>query len=70
MKRYFEFKDDKSHKFWEIEINDDSFTVRFGKIDSQGQTQEKSFESKEIATKEAEKLIKEKLKKGYLEVNN
>jgi predicted DNA-binding WGR domain protein len=69
MKRYFEFKDDKSQKFWEIELIENSFTVRFGKIGSEGQTSEKEFDTVDKADKEANKLIAEKTKKGYIETN-
>jgi predicted DNA-binding WGR domain protein/uncharacterized protein YwqG len=67
MKRHLEFKDDKSSKFWEIETNGKNFTVTFGKIGIAGQSQTKEFESEEKALKEAEKLVNEKLKKGYKE---
>jgi predicted DNA-binding WGR domain protein len=67
MKHYLEFIDEKSNKFWEITQEGNSFTARYGKIGSDGQTQTKSFTSEETAQKEAEKLLKEKLKKGYAE---
>ncbi len=67
MNKYLEFKDDKSSKFWKIEVMDHTFTVTFGKIGTTGQTQTKEFESKERCIKEAEKLLNEKLKKGYAE---
>ena len=41
--------------------------IVFGKIGTNGQTTEKSFSDSEEATKEMEKLIKSKLKKGYVE---
>ena len=66
MKQYFEYNDEKSSKFWEIDVLGKKTIVRYGKIDTQGQTQEKKFETEEIAQKEADKLIKEKTKKGYV----
>jgi uncharacterized protein (TIGR02996 family) len=66
--RRFEFKDAKSQKFWEIELEGDSFTVRFGKIGTDGQVQTKTYASEDKAAAEAEKLIKSKTKKGYVEV--
>ena len=37
MKKYFEFKNDNSSKFWEITSNKDfSIETRFGKIGSEG----------------------------------
>jgi predicted DNA-binding WGR domain protein len=69
MKKYFEFKDDKSSKFWEISMEEGSksFSVRFGKIGTNGSDSAKDFESSDKALKEAEKLIAEKTKKGYVE---
>jgi uncharacterized protein (TIGR02996 family) len=67
--RRFEFKDGKSNKFWEIQLEGDSFTVRYGKIGTDGQLQTKSFASEAKAEAEAEKLIKSKTKKGYVEVS-
>jgi predicted DNA-binding WGR domain protein len=68
MNIYLEYKDEKSAKFWKIEINNDTHTVTYGKIGTDGQSKTKTFESVEKATKEAEKLIKAKTKKGYQEV--
>ena len=65
--RTFEFKDAKSDKFWHIELADSSFTVHFGRTGTNGQTQTKEFGSAEAAKKEYEKLIAEKVKKGYTE---
>ncbi|HOV15480.1 MAG TPA: SMI1/KNR4 family protein [Spirochaetota bacterium] len=69
MQKHLTYQDEKSSKFWKIETCGKSFTVKFGKIGTSGQTQTKEFESEEKCLKEAEKLIKEKLKKGYIEEN-
>ena len=65
--RRFEFVGGSSQKFWEISISDNSFTVRFGRIGTAGQSQTKTFADQEKAQREAEKLIAEKVKKGYAE---
>ena len=65
--RTFQFSDATSHKFWNIEVQGKSFTVTYGKIGTPGQTLTKSFPTAGIAQAEAEKLIKEKTKKGYSE---
>lgn len=65
--RTFTFSDAKSHKFWNIELSGSSFTVTYGKIGTAGQTQTKSFPSPEKAQAEHDKLVKEKLAKGYVE---
>jgi predicted DNA-binding WGR domain protein len=67
MIKKFIYQDEKSSKFWNIETNGKNFTVTFGKIGTGGQTQTKEFDNDEECNKEAEKLIKEKLKKGYVE---
>ncbi len=66
-KRHFEFKDDKSAKFWEITQASETITVRYGKIGTSGQTQEKAFADAASAGKHVAKLIAEKLGKGYIE---
>ncbi|MGB1295935.1 MAG: WGR domain-containing protein [Flavobacteriales bacterium] len=65
MKIYLEYKNDKSQKFWEITIETNTFTTRYGKIGSEGQSKTKKFDTEEKAKKEAEKLIAQKKKKGY-----
>lgn len=67
MKRYFTFKDEKSSKFWSVDINGNNLTVAFGKTGSPGSINKKSFATPEDASNEAEKLIREKTKKGYVE---
>ena len=67
MKRYFEFVDAKSSKFWEISQSGCDVTVRFGRIGASGQTQTKTFADEAAAMKHADKLIEEKTEKGYVE---
>lgn len=65
--RRSEFVDDGSQKFWEIDRNGAAVTVRFGRIGTNGQTQTKDFGSDTAASAHVDKLIAEKLKKGYVE---
>jgi uncharacterized protein (TIGR02996 family) len=65
--RTFEFKDGKSNKFWKIDLSGKAFTVTFGKIGTAGQTQEKKFPSAAAAQAAHDKLVAEKLGKGYVE---
>jgi predicted DNA-binding WGR domain protein len=67
MKQTFVYRDEKSNKFWSIEVTGNCFTVTFGKTGTAGQTQEKSFADEATCRKEADKLIAEKTKKGYTE---
>ncbi|MEQ8191229.1 MAG: WGR domain-containing protein, partial [Candidatus Eremiobacterota bacterium] len=67
-KRTFEFIEGTSSKFWSICGEGTGHTVHFGRIGTEGQKQTKNFSSEEEAEKSYEKLIKEKLKKGYIEI--
>jgi predicted DNA-binding WGR domain protein len=61
------YKDAQSDKFWEISVQGSSYTVRYGKSGVTGTRQEKTFESAAVCRTAAEKVIAEKLKKGYTE---
>ncbi len=65
--RYFEFIGGGSRKFWEITLSNNAFTVRFGRIGTAGQNQTKAFGDETSVRREAERLIAEKLAKGYEE---
>jgi len=64
MPRY-EFSEGSSNKFWEIALSGKSFTTTYGKIGTAGQTTVKSFSNDAEAKKQYDKLIAEKVKKGY-----
>ena len=66
--RRFELVDGKSNKFWEIDREGTSYTVRYGRIGTSGQTTNKSFGDEAAAQGAYEKVIKEKTGKGYVEV--
>lgn len=66
--RRFEFKQGSSYKFWEIHVEGKSYTARYGKVGTEGQTQSKTLATPEKAAAEAEKKIREKVGKGYAEV--
>lgn len=66
-RRYFEFVEGTSSKFWEIRVEGSTFFTRYGKIGTDGQTTQKDYDSEEKAQAEAEKLISEKTRKGYEE---
>lgn len=65
--RYFEFIEGTSNKFWEIRLEATSVRTRYGKIGTGGQQTLKEFDSVEKATREYDKLVNEKTKKGYEE---
>jgi DNA ligase-1 len=66
-KRYFEFVEGKSSKFWEIVVNGKEMTTRYGKIGSAGKSTTKSFKDEAAARATADKLIAEKTADGYVE---
>src|SRR5947209_5771495 len=65
--RTFVFSDGKSNKFWNIDLQGSSFTVTFGKVGTRGQTQKKDFADAAAARTAHDKLVAEKLGKGYVE---
>jgi predicted DNA-binding WGR domain protein len=65
--RRFTCTEDGASKFWEVAAEGTELTVRFGRIGTRGQTKQKTFGSAAEATREKEKLIREKVGKGYVE---
>jgi len=68
MKRRFIYQDAKSDKFWDIEFEGTTQTVVYGKTGTAGREAIKEFATAEECIKESEKLIAQKLKKGYTEL--
>ena len=62
---YLEYVEENHQKFYEITVEQQKVTLRFGKIGATGTRQAKDYSSSVIAQKEAEKKLKEKQKKGY-----
>jgi DNA ligase 1 len=65
--RRFEFVDGASSKFWEVSVSGSEMTTRWGKIGAAGQSKTKSFATPDKARAEMDKLIAEKVEKGYEE---
>ncbi len=69
--RYFELVDGKSAKFWEINDywNEDRMNVqvRYGKIGTEGRTIRHYYTKFKDGSKLVDKLVAQKLKKGYIE---
>ncbi|MCC9071121.1 DUF6493 family protein [Flavobacterium sp. F-65] len=70
MKKYLKYIDGNSDKFWQIEVTGLEYTVTYGKNGTSGTTQTKSFSTDEACLKTAEKILAEKVKKGYSETGN
>lgn len=69
MKRIFINQSGDSNKFWTIEQLENSYTVTWGKIGTEGRSNNKSFVTVKECSKEVEKLVKEKLNKDYQETD-
>ena len=68
MKKYFEYTDEVSNKFWEINLKGKIVTLTYGKIGAKGQkTLKDDFATGEEAKKFTESKIREKINKGYIE---
>jgi|GEM_PF-3374662 len=69
--RRFEFVDHSQNacKFWEIAMhsNDLGFQTRYGRIGTNGQTRDKTFQYPQSAQSAYYDIIREKLRKGYVE---
>lgn len=66
--REFHFSEGTSNKFWRITVDGVTQTVHFGRIGTAGQEQSKAFDSDAAVKAATDKLIAEKVKKGYVEV--
>jgi predicted DNA-binding WGR domain protein len=70
MKKYLKYIDGNSDKFWQIEVTGLEYTVTYGKNGTSGTSQTKSFSTDEECLKSAEKILAEKVKKGYSETGD
>jgi len=52
-------------KFWEITVDGSNVVTRHGKVGTDGKETNKDYADEEKAQKEASKLIRAKVKKGY-----
>jgi predicted DNA-binding WGR domain protein len=68
--RKLRFEQGTSRKFWHASVQGTALLVTYGRIGSAGQNNEKQFDSVERATREMNKLVEEKLRKGYVEDQN
>ena len=68
--RRFEYRDQKSNKFWEIEQDGCELITRWGRIGTTGQSARKEYPSEAKAAAEADKQIRSKTGKGYIEISD
>jgi predicted DNA-binding WGR domain protein len=66
-KTYLELSEDagSAHKFYEVTVNGQDVTIRFGRIGDHGQSKTTSYPTPDKAVAEATKKLNEKRKKGY-----
>jgi|GEM_PF-937616 len=67
--RRFEFVGGTSAKFWTCAVDGEVFTIVYGRLGTDGQRKEKTFDTAAEAQKEHDKKVAEKLKEGYVEVD-
>lgn len=67
MRKHLKYIDGNSDKFWQIEVNGSEYTVTYGRNGTSGVSQTKTLTDGEECLKVAEKLLNEKIKKGYSE---
>ncbi len=67
MTRRFEYIAGSSAKFYEVTVSGSQVTVRYGRLGTHGQVQNKSFDHATAAERHADKLIAQKTAKGYVE---
>jgi uncharacterized protein (TIGR02996 family) len=65
--RTFEYSEGTAHKFWNVEVRDNTYYLTFGKVGSKGQMQRKQFPDQAQARAAADKLVQQKLAEGYRE---
>ncbi|WP_372366635.1 WGR domain-containing protein [Candidatus Uabimicrobium sp. HlEnr_7] len=58
----------REYKFWNIAVNNTSQIVHYGSVGKKGQKKEKQFTSSEQVVTSIEKLIQQKIAKGYIEI--
>ncbi len=66
-KRYFEFVEGTSSKFWEVWTEGNEVVTQWGKIGTEGRETRKAFPDAAKTQKEYDKLVAEKTGKGYVE---
>ena len=64
-KQRYELIAGKSAKFWEVQVKGSSMTTAYGRIGTKGQSSTKKFADADTAKEAAQKLIQQKVNKGY-----
>jgi predicted DNA-binding WGR domain protein len=67
VKREFYYQDDKSNKFWTIELVRAACVTTHGRIGAKPRETQREFPDEEAARREFDKQVAAKVKKGYVE---
>ena len=67
-KQFFELVDSRSSKYWHVDLKKKELKVTYGRIGTGGRVSTKKFSDAAKARQELEKLIAQKIKKGYQKV--
>lgn len=59
------YQDGNSHKFWQITQEDSCVALHYGKVGTQGQHRQKTFDNAQGAANYVQKQVQSKQKKGY-----
>lgn len=62
---YLVFNDEKAKRFWQVEQQKMELHIAYGKVGHAGRQLNKTFATEEKASIEADKLVAQKIKKGY-----
>ena len=68
MKRRFINQKELSDKFWDIEYFGKTQKITFGKTGTKGREAVKEFDNEQECIRESEKIIAQKTRKGYFEI--
>jgi len=65
-KKHLEYSNGSSNKFWQIERSGKTQTVTYGRAGTDGRTITREFDTLESAKASFDRLVEQKLSKGYV----
>ncbi|MCL2467290.1 MAG: DUF4240 domain-containing protein [Micrococcales bacterium] len=68
IEKYLVLQEGVSNKFWQVQTDGAQQTVRYGRVGTDGRESVKDFADAAICRRDTEKLVSQKLRKGYVEV--
>ena len=64
--RRLELIEGSSKRFWEVEVDGASVTLRWGRLGAKAQSKTKTAATPAVAEAEADRLLRAKVAKGYV----